>query len=157
MNIHVADVVGQSVSASEAMEDVVLLLKMMVDSLLYTRDLVEAGKPTAEILTAIDSVTTNLRTAGEAATPKPGSAEMKTYHVTVSREMTQTHVLEVEAEDEDAAREQAESEIDNIADGDWDDGVADSDPEIDKVQEVADDGEEVEADDDTATLNIVTE
>ena len=47
---------------------------------------------------------------------------MKTYHVTVSREMTQTHVLEVEAEDEDEAREQAENEIDNIAEADWDDG-----------------------------------
>jgi hypothetical protein len=88
-----------------------------------------------------------------------GSAEMKTYHVTVSREMTQTHVLEVEAEDEDGAREQAESEIDNIAEGDWDDGVANNDPEIDKVEEVADDGEEVTDDDsdDTASLNIAAE
>ena len=68
---------------------------------------------------------------------------MKTYHVTVSREVTQTHVLEVEAEDEDEAREQAENEIGNIAEDDWGDGVANNDPEIDKVQEVADDDEEV--------------
>ena len=45
-----------------------LVLRMMVDSLLYTRNLVGAGKPTAEILTAIDSVTTNLRAVGEAVT-----------------------------------------------------------------------------------------
>ena len=69
---------------------------------------------------------------------------MKTYHVTVSREVTQTHVLEVEAEDEDEAREQAESEIDNIAEDDWDNGVANGDPEIDKVEEVAADDEEVD-------------
>ena len=74
--------------------------------------------------------------------------------MTVSREVTQTHVLEVEAEDEDEAREQAESEIGNIAEDDWDDGVANNDPEIDKVQEVADDDEEVAADDDTASPNI---
>jgi hypothetical protein len=50
---------------SEFMEDLVLVLRMMVYNLLYTRNLVEVGKPTAEILTAIDSVITNLRTAGE--------------------------------------------------------------------------------------------
>jgi hypothetical protein len=56
-------------SVSESTEGVlVLVLRMMVDNLLYTRNLVEAGKPTAEILTAIDSVTTNLRTAGEVLT-----------------------------------------------------------------------------------------
>ena len=71
---------------------------------------------------------------------------MKTYHVTVSREVTQTHVLEVEAEDEDEARDQAESEIDNIAEDDWDNGVANDDVEIGKVEEVAADDEEVEAD-----------
>ena len=48
--------------------DLVLVLRMMVDSLLYTRNLVGAGKPTAEILTAINSVTTNLRAVGEAVT-----------------------------------------------------------------------------------------
>jgi hypothetical protein len=71
---------------------------------------------------------------------------MKTYHVTVSREVTQTHVLEVEAEDEDEAREQAESEIDNLAEDDWDSGGPYGDVEIGKVEEVAADDEEVEAD-----------
>ena len=80
---------------------------------------------------------------------------MKTYHVTVSREMTQTHVLEVEAEDEDEAHDLAEDEIQNIAEDDWDDGVANNDPEIDRVQEVADDGEE--AKDDAAASPSIAE
>ena len=69
---------------------------------------------------------------------------MKTYCVTVTREMnvTQSHELEIEAEDEEAAREQAESEMENISDDDWSEesSVVD-DLEITKVEEVSDDEE----------------
>ena len=75
---------------------------------------------------------------------------MKTYCVTVTREMnvTQSHELEIEAEDEEAAREQAESEMENISDDDWSEesSVVD-DLEITKVEEVSDDEDEDEAED----------
>ena len=68
---------------------------------------------------------------------------MKTYRITVRREVEQTHNIEVEADNEDDARDQAEGEIDNIADDSWDDGFTTSDPEVTKVVELTDEGEEV--------------
>ena len=40
---------------------------------------------------------------------------MKTFVITIERQMFQTHDLEIEAEDADEARELAEEEIPNIA------------------------------------------
>jgi hypothetical protein len=68
----------------------------------------------------------------------------KTYSVKVTREITQTHHLEIEAEDEDEARDLAEDEILNIAEDDWDDDERTSDPEIDKVTLFKDDEEDEE-------------
>ena len=59
---------------------------------------------------------------------------MKTYSVTFTREITQTHVIEVEAEDEDDAREQAEVEIGDVSDDDWTFDGTYGDPEIKTVE-----------------------
>jgi hypothetical protein len=71
---------------------------------------------------------------------------MKTYRITVSREITQTRDLEIEAETEDEARDEAEGEIGNIADDGWSDDPA-GDPEITEVVELSEDDE---AEDDEA-------
>ena len=73
---------------------------------------------------------------------------MKTYRVTVTREITQTYDLEIEAEDEADARDQANDEILSISAGDWSDLDAGSDPEIVKVVELTDDGDEATDDED---------
>ena len=48
---------------------------------------------------------------------------MKTFVITIERQMFQTHDLEIEAEDADEARELAEEEIPNIAPDGWDPGL----------------------------------
>jgi hypothetical protein len=68
---------------------------------------------------------------------------MKTYRITISRQMPQTHDLEIEAENEDDAWIQANQEIANISEDDWDDGVVGEDPEISKVVELTYKDEEV--------------
>jgi hypothetical protein len=67
---------------------------------------------------------------------------MKTYRVTVTREVAQTKDLEIGAESEDDAREEAESEVGNIAEDEWSYDDLASDPEITEVVELSDDEEE---------------
>ena len=67
---------------------------------------------------------------------------MKIFAVTVERQVSQTHDLEIEAEDEDTAREVAEDQIPTIAPDAWDPGL-EEDPEVIKVVELSD-GDESE-------------
>lgn len=75
---------------------------------------------------------------------------MPNYRIIVTRHIEQTHDLDLEADNEDEAREEAENEIENIAEDDWVDGFTSEDPEISKVVELADDGEEATDDEDEA-------
>jgi hypothetical protein len=61
---------------------------------------------------------------------------MKTFAVTVERQISQTHDLEIQAESSNEARELAEDEIPNIDNDDWDIGHADE-PEVTKVVELS--------------------
>jgi hypothetical protein len=62
----------------------------------------------------------------------------------VTRQIEQTHTLEIEADDADEAIEKAEDEILNIDDDDWDDGAVlqDAEVDVDKVEEMADEDAE---------------
>ena len=72
---------------------------------------------------------------------------MPTYRITVRREVEQTHDLEIEADNEDDARDQANEEIENISEDDWSDGATTADAEVTKVTELTQDGDEVEDED----------
>ena len=72
-------------------------------------------------------------------------AEMKLYRVTVRRTIAQTCDIEIEAENEDEARELAEAELLNISDDDWDNEEATGDPEIVGVTELVDEPPEEDA------------
>ena len=65
---------------------------------------------------------------------------MKTFRITLTREISQDLNLEIEAENADEAREQAEDEILNLAEDDWR-VLQETDPEITAVVELRDDGE----------------
>jgi hypothetical protein len=71
---------------------------------------------------------------------------MKTYRVEVTCTARLSHTFEIVAEDEDDAREQAESEAWSLDTDDWDIEV-ESDPEIEKVEELVDPEEDEEKDD----------
>ena len=71
--------------------------------------------------------------------PKP-----KTFTITVERQITQTHIFEIEAETADEARELAEDEFPNIDPDDWNLDY-EEEPEIKKVVEVSDADELEEA------------
>jgi hypothetical protein len=70
---------------------------------------------------------------------------MKTFRITLTREISQDLNLEIEAENADEAREQAEDEILNLAEDDWR-VLQETDPEITAVVELRDDGESDEPD-----------
>ena len=72
---------------------------------------------------------------------------MPTYRITVRREVEQTHDFEIEADNEDDARDQANEEIENISEDDWSDGATTSDAEVTKVTELTEDGDQVEDED----------
>jgi hypothetical protein len=65
---------------------------------------------------------------------------MKTFRITLTREISQDLNLEIEAENADEAREQAGDEILNLAEDDWRISQ-ETDPEITAVVELRDDGE----------------
>jgi hypothetical protein len=70
---------------------------------------------------------------------------MKTWRVTITRELSQEHDMEIEADTEDEACEKAEEEIYTISDDDWEDSaLQEDDPKIKKVLELSDGGEEPE-------------
>ena len=72
------------------------------------------------------------RWAVTATSPKTEGMKMKTFQVEIKRAVTQTHDLEIEAENEDEAREKADDEVHYI---EWDDGI-DADLEIGEVTEL---------------------
>ena len=72
---------------------------------------------------------------------------MPTYRITVRREVEQTHDLEIEADNEDDARDQANDKITNISEDDWSDGATTADAEVTKVTERTEDEDEIEDED----------
>jgi hypothetical protein len=70
---------------------------------------------------------------------------MKTFRITLTREISQDLHLEIEAENTDEARERAEDEILNLAEDDWR-ILQETDPEVAAVVELRDDGESDEQD-----------
>ena len=75
---------------------------------------------------------------------------MKTFAITVERQISQTYDLEIEAENEDEARERAEDQCSTIAADDWD-TVEEEDPEVATIVDLSDD----EADDEAEELAFV--
>jgi hypothetical protein len=75
------------------------------------------------------------RRAVTATSPETEGMKMKTFRVEIKRAVTQTHDLEIEAENEDEAREKADDEMHYIDDSEWDDGI-DADLEIGEVTEL---------------------
>jgi hypothetical protein len=70
---------------------------------------------------------------------------VKTWRVTITRELSQEHDMEIEADTEDEACEKAEEEIYTISDDDWEESdLQEDDPKIKKVVELTNDGEEPE-------------
>jgi hypothetical protein len=72
---------------------------------------------------------------------------MPNYRITIRREIEQTHDREIEADNEDDARDQAGEEIDNISEDDWSDGATTADAEVTNVTELTENGEEDEVED----------
>lgn len=70
---------------------------------------------------------------------------MKTYRVTLSCAARLSATIEIDAENEDDAREEAETEALNLGADDWEIESLDSDdPDVEKVEELTDSEEEVE-------------
>jgi hypothetical protein len=71
---------------------------------------------------------------------------MPIYRITIRREVEQTHDLEIEADNEDDARDQADYEIENISEDDWSDGATTADAEVTKVTKLKDEVEDEDED-----------
>ena len=74
---------------------------------------------------------------------------MKTYQVEVTRTVTQMAHVQVDAEDEDSAIEEAESAAWNIDDSDWEITIGNNDFETGKVTVLEDDEEDSEEEKET--------
>jgi hypothetical protein len=64
------------------------------------------------------------------------------FRVTLTRTVTQTHDLDIEADDKEQAESEGDAEATNIADEDWLDDDLQSDPEVTKVVELSESGDE---------------